>query len=78
MAPPQPNVVPPVPQENNGINKLLNQFRKANPPSFCGEYDPNVAERWVRQLEKIFGVLECTTEQKVSLATFMLEGEAEL
>ena len=78
MNQPQQNVAPPVTNEGNGINKLLNQFRKANPPSFHGEYDPEVAERWVRQIEKIFGVLECTTEQRVTLATYMLEGEAEL
>ena len=63
--------------QGNHFNGLLNQFRKANPPSFLGEHDPIKAERWVMQLEKIFGVIECTTEQRVSLATYMLEGEAE-
>ena len=43
-----------------------------------GEYDLDVVERWVRQIEKIFRVLKCTTEQKVALATYMLEGEVEL
>ena len=52
---------------------MLNRFRKANLPSFQGEYDPDVAKRWVRQIEKIFGVLECTTEQRVNLAIYMLE-----
>ena len=60
------------------MNRLLNQFRKANPPSFLGEDDLVKAKRWVMQLEKIFGVLECTMEQQVSLATYMLlEGEVE-
>ena len=57
------------------MNRLLNQFRKENPPSFLGEHDPVKAKRWVMQLEKIFGVLECTMEQRVSLATYMLEGQ---
>ena len=48
MNQPQQNVAQPEVNEGNGINKLLNQFRKANPPSFRGEYDPDVAERWVR------------------------------
>ena len=56
------------------MNRLLNQFRKANPPSFLGEHDLVKVERWVMQLEKIFGLLECTMDQRVSLATYMLEG----
>ena len=63
--------------EGNQINKLMNHFRKANPPSFLGEPDPVKAERWIMQLEKIFGVLNCSSEQKVLLAAYMLEGEAE-
>lgn len=36
-----------------------------------------VAEYWILQIEKIFNVLGCTEEQKVSLATFMFEAEVE-
>ena len=63
--------------QGNMINRSLNQFRKANAPSFLGEHDPIKVERWVMQLDEIFGVLECTIEQIVSLATYMLEGEVE-
>ena len=37
-----------------------------------------MAEQWIRQIEKIFEVQDCTTDQRVALATYMLEGEAEL
>ena len=78
LVPPQQNAPPLEVHEGNNHNRLLNQFRKTTPPSFQGEYDPDIAERWIRQIEKIFGVLDCTAEQRVALATYMLEGEAEL
>ena len=34
MTQPQPNLAQPGNNEGNGIKKLLNQFRKANPSSF--------------------------------------------
>ena len=64
-------------EEGNQINRLMNYFRKVNSPSFLSELGLVKAERWVMQLEKIFEVLECITEQKVPLATYMLKGEAE-
>ncbi|XP_058068413.1 uncharacterized protein LOC131217494 [Magnolia sinica] len=62
-------------QENMGT--LLKEFRHVNPPSFRGEPDPMVEDRWRAQLEKIFIVMGCTKEQKVTLAIFLLDGEAE-
>ena len=35
------------------------EFRKANPPSFRGTFDPDKAEEWVKAMEKIFSVLAC-------------------
>ncbi|GKV38840.1 hypothetical protein SLEP1_g46705 [Rubroshorea leprosula] len=46
-----------------------------NPPSFKGVPDPDVAESWVKKLEKMFKLLKCTDGQKVELAVFTLEGE---
>ncbi|CAL9130901.1 unnamed protein product, partial [Musa textilis] len=71
-------------QERNCGAKTLNhtgsrieQFKKLSPPCFSGEPDPMVAEQWIMRMEKIFDVLDCPDDQKVSFATFMLEGEAE-
>ena len=68
---------------NNGAPRNLElssctieQFKKLNPPSFKGTPNPTEAESWVMQMEKMFDVLKCTDEQRVSFETFILEGEA--
>ena len=50
--------------------QLVEQFMKLKPPKFhdCG--DPEAAPRWVEELEKIFKVLGCTDEEKVTLAIY--------
>ena len=53
------------------------QFMKLNPPKFVGTTtDPLVAEEWLKKSGAIFEVMGVTDEQKLSLATFMLRGEA--
>ena len=44
-----------------------------NPPYFKGESQPLVAEHWLRAIEKIFQTMRCEEDEKVNLATFMLE-----
>ncbi|XP_057506510.1 uncharacterized protein LOC130789696 [Actinidia eriantha] len=55
---------------------LHEQVMKLNPPEFTGAIDPLVAEEWLKKLGTIFEVMEVTNEQKLTLATFMLRGEA--
>ncbi|GKV24936.1 hypothetical protein SLEP1_g34473 [Rubroshorea leprosula] len=64
-------------REGNEQLTLVKQFQNMNPTSFKGVPDPNVAESWVKKLEKMFKLLKCTDEQKVELAVFTLEGEAD-
>uniref|UniRef100_A0A804ICY1 CCHC-type domain-containing protein n=1 Tax=Musa acuminata subsp. malaccensis TaxID=214687 RepID=A0A804ICY1_MUSAM len=45
----------------------IEQFKKLSPPSFSGESDPMVAERWMMQIEKIFDVLNYPDDQKWKL-----------
>lgn len=47
------------------------------PPKFEGTADPVEAKNWIAYIEKIMDELKCTSQQKVSLATFLLYGEAE-
>ena len=61
----------------NDANRGLHQFEKLNPPLFNGEPDPMIAEKCVMRVEKIFQALGCSEEQKVVIAIFKLEGEAE-
>ena len=51
----------------------MERFYKFIPPMFEGNFDTQVAEDWVSQLEKIFKVLECPTERKTQLAIYKLE-----
>lgn len=62
-------------ENNNSINKVLSEFRKFSPASFKGSHDPSVAQEWMNLIEKIFGVMECSSEQKIALAVFKLESE---
>ena len=53
------------------------EFRKVNSPSFRGAFDLDKADEWVKAMEKVFSVLNCMDHQKVALATYMLEADAE-
>ena len=61
----------------NNPRRALEQFQKLNPPAFKGGVDPIQAEEWLRQIEKILDVMECTENQRVSFTSFMFQGEAE-
>lgn len=56
----------------------IKQFKELKPPIFKGTTDPLEAEVWITQVENIFRAMECPEEQKVVLATFVLEGEANM
>ena len=45
------------------------KYRKANPPSFRGVFNPDKSDEWVKAIEKVFSVLDCTDCQEVAFAT---------
>ena len=51
----------------------MERFKRMLPPSFKGESDPLLAESWMREIEKIFRAIRCADEDKVTLATYMLQ-----
>ena len=53
------------------------EFRKANPPSFRWAFDPEKADKWVKEMENVFSILDCTDHQKVAFASYMLEADVE-
>ena len=63
-------------QGGGGVNKVVEQFRKNNPPAFDGHEDALAAEEWVNELESIFRLMECTDAHKVTCAIFMLKKDA--
>ncbi|XP_050876198.1 uncharacterized protein LOC127079888 [Lathyrus oleraceus] len=47
-----------------------------NPPTFEGAHEPDKAQEWLKVIEKIFRVMNCSDVQKVQFGTHMLEKEA--
>ncbi|MQL96611.1 hypothetical protein Taro_029291, partial [Colocasia esculenta] len=63
-----------VPQEHgHGGPSIMERFKRMAPPSFNGESQPLLAESWMRDVEMIFRAIRCMEEDKVSLATYMLQ-----
>ncbi|XP_058768218.1 uncharacterized protein LOC131641940 [Vicia villosa] len=67
----QPNI-----NENAGYRSLAT-FQRGNPLSFKGTYDPDGALTWLKEVERIFRVMESTPAQKVRYGTHMLAVEAD-
>ncbi|MQL99383.1 hypothetical protein Taro_032107 [Colocasia esculenta] len=51
----------------------MEKFKRMAPPSFKGESDPLLAESLMREIEKIVRAIRCAEEDKVTLATYMLQ-----
>ncbi|XP_028123199.1 uncharacterized protein LOC114320263 [Camellia sinensis] len=82
--PPPQSPPPPVPplvvqdfQAKDRAITLTREFKKMKPPLFNGGIEPMKAEAWVLGIEKLFEVFPCTEAQKVQLAAFTLEDEAQ-
>ena len=61
---------------NRGAGDLHRNFRSLNPPRFSGSTDPDEAEHWLQETERIFCVMQCAAGDKLLLATFQLEKDA--
>ncbi|MQM14724.1 hypothetical protein Taro_047658 [Colocasia esculenta] len=56
----------------------MERFKWMSPPSFKGESDLLLAESWMREFEMIFRAIRCTEDDKVTLATYMLQERADV
>ena len=54
----------------------IKQFQQLKPLTFQGTLDHMTVESWLLGIERVFEVLPCTDEQKVTFATFTFEGAA--
>ncbi|KAK2444363.1 cleavage and polyadenylation specificity factor subunit [Trifolium repens] len=66
-------------QENlrgNEDETRLERFLKNNPQAFNGGHNPDGAQKWLENMEKIFGAMRCSETQKVTLGTYMLQEDA--
>ncbi|MQM06054.1 hypothetical protein Taro_038871, partial [Colocasia esculenta] len=68
----------PAPQVDHGGPSIMERFKRMSPPSFKGESDPLLAESWMREIEKIFRAIRCAEDDKVTLATYMLQERADV
>ncbi|MQM01211.1 hypothetical protein Taro_033962 [Colocasia esculenta] len=63
----------PVPQAYHGGPSIMERVKRMSPPSFKGEGNPLLAENWMREIETIFWAIRCAEDDKVTLATYMLQ-----
>ncbi|XP_058746311.1 uncharacterized protein LOC131619206 [Vicia villosa] len=69
-----------VQQPNAGENagsRSLATFQRENPPVFKGKHDPDGALEWLKDIERIFRVMDYTQAQKVRYGTHMLSVKAD-
>src|ERR1051325_4222019 len=60
-----------------GADRQLGNFHRNNPPLFKGTHDPVCAQRWLKEFERIFRVIDCAEELKVRYGTHMLAEKAD-
>src|SRR3954468_21126652 len=60
-----------------GADRQLNSFQRNNPPLFKGTYDPEGAQKWIKEIERIFRVIDCAENLMVKYGTHMLSEEAD-
>ncbi|XP_057426245.1 uncharacterized protein LOC130719650 [Lotus japonicus] len=63
--------------DENAGSRSLATFQRENPPVFKGKHDPDGALEWLKEIERIFRVMDCTPAQKVRYVTHMLAVEAD-
>ncbi|MQL94621.1 hypothetical protein Taro_027282 [Colocasia esculenta] len=68
----------PTPQADHGGPSIMERFKRMLPPSFNEESDPLLVESWMREIEKIFRAIRCAEDDKVTLATYMLQERADV
>ena len=60
-----------------GVDRQLGNFQRNNPPLFKGAHDPEGAQKWLKEIERIFRVIDCAEGLKVRYGTHMLAEEAD-
>ncbi|KAJ9550225.1 hypothetical protein OSB04_014270 [Centaurea solstitialis] len=56
--------------------KHRKKFFTARPREFHGALDPIMVSDWITEMENVFDICECSEDQKVLYASFMLRGNA--
>jgi len=68
------------PNANAGANaevRMLETFLRNHPPTFKGRYDPDGAQTWLKEIQRVFRVMQYIEVKKVRFGTHMLAKEAD-
>src|SRR4051812_30607938 len=60
-----------------GADRQLGNFQRNSPPLFKGTHDPEGDQKWLKEIERIFRVIDCAENLKVRYVTHMLSEEAD-
>ena len=52
------------------------KLRRLDPPSFDGSIDIQDAEKWIKEMEKVFKCMKCPDGEKTIYAVYMLKSRA--
>jgi hypothetical protein len=58
-------------------NPAFREYNRNHPSKFDGRGEPEEAKRWIKHMEKIFRMDDCTEEEKVIFVTNQFRGAAE-
>ncbi|MQL87241.1 hypothetical protein Taro_019766 [Colocasia esculenta] len=50
----------------------VEKFLRLQPPTYTGGLNPDTAEHWVHEIERVFATMRCPTTDKVVLAAYQL------
>ncbi|MQL84775.1 hypothetical protein Taro_017294 [Colocasia esculenta] len=54
----------------------VEKFLRLQPPTYSGGPNPDTAEHWVHEIERVFATMRCPAADKVVLAAYQLRGFA--
>ncbi|MQM15028.1 hypothetical protein Taro_047960 [Colocasia esculenta] len=52
----------------------VEKFLRLQPPTYSGGPNPDTAEHWVHEIERVFATMRCPTADRVVLAAYQLRG----
>ncbi|MQL77392.1 hypothetical protein Taro_009815 [Colocasia esculenta] len=69
---------PGIPQQGRGAGiSLIEKFKKMGPLTFIRTSQLEEVEGWLREMKKIVKAIRCAEEDKVTLATYILQDRAD-
>ncbi|MQM06678.1 hypothetical protein Taro_039501 [Colocasia esculenta] len=71
-----PVLPPPLVQLAEEPVMQVERFLRLQPPTYSGGPNPDTAEHWVHEIERVFATMRCSAADKVVLAAYQLRGFA--